>query len=158
MAARILKMLAHVDVAAQLAQIGAPTLILHSRDDDWIPAERGREIARGTPGARFHEIAGANHVVLTQELQSTAKSPRSHVPRIRLGPGEGFKLRPLPPGQLPYRPIVSTRRRSRKASVFDICGPHRPDAGGSIEFVNMAALVHKHMSKIPKCCRIIDER
>jgi len=63
-AARILKMLAHVDVSAELAQVRAPTLVLHSRDDAWIPAERSREIARGIPGARFHEIAGANHLVL----------------------------------------------------------------------------------------------
>ncbi|MGH6678144.1 MAG: alpha/beta fold hydrolase [Bradyrhizobium sp.] len=69
MAARILKMLAHVDVSAQLAQVRAPTLVLHSRDDAWIPAERGREIARGITGARFHEIAGANHVVLPQDAQ-----------------------------------------------------------------------------------------
>jgi pimeloyl-ACP methyl ester carboxylesterase len=62
-------MLAHVDVAALLAQVRAPTLVLHSRDDAWIPAERGREIARGIPGARFHEIAGANHVVLPQDSQ-----------------------------------------------------------------------------------------
>jgi pimeloyl-ACP methyl ester carboxylesterase/DNA-binding winged helix-turn-helix (wHTH) protein len=67
MAARILKMLANVDVSAHLAQVRAPTLVLHSRDDAWIPAERSREIARGIPGARFHEIAGANHIVLPQE-------------------------------------------------------------------------------------------
>ncbi|MDP1837529.1 MAG: family 3 adenylate cyclase, partial [Reyranella sp.] len=65
-AARVLKMLAHVDVSAELAQVRAPTLVLHSRDDAWIPAERSREIARGIPGARFQEIAGANHVVLPQ--------------------------------------------------------------------------------------------
>lgn len=65
-AARILKMLACVDVSAELARVRAPTLVLHSRDDAWIPAERSREIARGIAGARFHEIAGANHVVLPQ--------------------------------------------------------------------------------------------
>lgn len=65
-AARILKMLARVDVSAELARVRAPTLVLHSRDDAWIPAERSREIARGIAGARFHEIAGANHVVLPQ--------------------------------------------------------------------------------------------
>lgn len=67
MAARILKMLASVDVSAHLPKVRAPTLVMHSRDDAWIPAERSREIARGIPGARFHEIASANHVVLPQE-------------------------------------------------------------------------------------------
>lgn len=69
MAARILRMLAHVDVSAHLAEVRVPTLVLHSRDDAWIPAERSREIARGIPGARYHEIAGANHVVLPQAPQ-----------------------------------------------------------------------------------------
>ena len=65
-AARILKMLARVDVSAELGRVRAPTLVLHSRDDAWIPAKRSREIARGIAGARFHEIASANHVVLPQ--------------------------------------------------------------------------------------------
>jgi hypothetical protein len=34
----------------------------------------------------------------------------------------------------------------------------RPAAGESIEFFNTAALVHRHMGKIQKCCRIIDAR
>ncbi len=67
MAARVLRMLARVDVSAELARVRAPTLVLHSRDDAWIPAERSREIARGIAGARFHEIACANHIVLPQE-------------------------------------------------------------------------------------------
>jgi len=52
----------------------------------------------------------------------------------------------------------SGQAQVEEASILDICGPHRPDAGGSIEFVNAAALVHRHVGKIPKCCRIIDER
>lgn len=68
-AARIMDMLAHIDVMADLAQIQCPTLVLHSRDDAWVPVERSREIAREVPGARFREIAGANHVVLPQSPQ-----------------------------------------------------------------------------------------
>jgi pimeloyl-ACP methyl ester carboxylesterase len=69
MAARLLRMLSRLDVSKELAQVRAPTLVLHSRDDAWIPADRGREIARGISNARFHEIAGANHVVLPQDRQ-----------------------------------------------------------------------------------------
>jgi hypothetical protein len=53
---------------------------------------------------------------------------------------------------------MAAKRWSRKASVLDICGPHRPDAGGSTEFVNAAALKHRDKGKIPKCRWIIDER
>lgn len=69
MAARLLRMLTRLDVSKELAQVRAPTLVLHSRDDAWIPADRGREIARGISHARFQEIAGANHVVLPQDKQ-----------------------------------------------------------------------------------------
>jgi hypothetical protein len=52
---------------------------------------------------------------------------------------------------------IAAKRWSRKTSVLDICGSHRPGTDGNIEFVNTAALVHRHMGKIPECCRIIDE-
>lgn len=68
-AARIMDMQAHIDVRADLARIRCPTLVLHSRDDAWIPVERSREIAGEVAGARFREIAGANHVVLPQSPQ-----------------------------------------------------------------------------------------
>src|SRR3984885_9489768 len=50
----------------------------------------------------------------------------------------------------------AAKRWSRKPS--SISAPSPTAAGGSIEFVNAAALVHRRMGKIPKCCRIIDER
>jgi hypothetical protein len=53
---------------------------------------------------------------------------------------------------------LAAKPRSRKASVLDIFGPHRPAAGGNTEFVNAVALVLGHMGKIPECCRNIDER
>ena len=49
-------------------------------------------------------------------------------------------------------------RRSRKTPVLDVCPDVCPVAGGNIEFVNPAALVHTDTGKIPKCGRIIDER
>jgi len=68
-AARMLRMFMRIDVSTHLGKVRAPTLVVHCRDDAWVVAERGREIARGIPGARFHEIAGANHVVLPQDPQ-----------------------------------------------------------------------------------------
>src|SRR6201997_5279332 len=42
---------------------------------------------------------------------------------------------------------MAAKRRSRKAPVLDFC-PRWPATGGSIEFVNTAALVHRHIGKI----------
>ncbi len=71
-AAEILRMQARIDVRADLPLVRAPTLVLHSRDDAWIAAERSREIARAIPGARLRELDGANHVVLPQDSQFDA--------------------------------------------------------------------------------------
>ena len=66
-AARLIAMLGTVDVTQQLKQIAVPTLVMHSRDDAWIPCEEGRVIAAAIPKARFVSIASKNHVVMSHE-------------------------------------------------------------------------------------------
>ncbi|MFB9265059.1 alpha/beta fold hydrolase [Bradyrhizobium erythrophlei] len=66
-AARLIAMLGAVDVTEQLKQVAVPTLVMHSRDDAWIPCEQGRAIAAAIPNARFVSIASKNHVVMSHE-------------------------------------------------------------------------------------------
>jgi DNA-binding CsgD family transcriptional regulator len=49
------------------AQVQAPTLVLHSRDDAGIPFEEGRLLASLIPGARFVPLASRNHILLEDE-------------------------------------------------------------------------------------------
>jgi pimeloyl-ACP methyl ester carboxylesterase/DNA-binding CsgD family transcriptional regulator len=51
-----------VDVAAELARIDTPTLVLHRRDDGAIPFELGRALAASVPGARLVTLEGGQHV------------------------------------------------------------------------------------------------
>ena len=51
-----------VDVAAELLQIEAPTLVLHRREDRAIPFERGRELAASVPDARLLTLEGSEHL------------------------------------------------------------------------------------------------
>jgi pimeloyl-ACP methyl ester carboxylesterase/DNA-binding CsgD family transcriptional regulator len=51
-----------VDVAAELAHVDAPTLVLHRRDDRAIPFELGRELAASVPGARLVTLEGSQHL------------------------------------------------------------------------------------------------
>jgi pimeloyl-ACP methyl ester carboxylesterase len=37
--------------------------ILWGRDDDWIPLERGQDLARRIPQARFRVVPDAKHLV-----------------------------------------------------------------------------------------------
>ena len=57
-ARQILEMARQADVSAALKQISCPTLVLHHRDNEFVPVERGREVASAIPGARFVPIDG----------------------------------------------------------------------------------------------------
>jgi pimeloyl-ACP methyl ester carboxylesterase len=67
MAARFMETFAYIDVRARLAEVRAPTLVLHSRGDARIHFEKGRELAMGIPGARFVLLESENHLILEHE-------------------------------------------------------------------------------------------
>jgi 3-oxoadipate enol-lactonase / 4-carboxymuconolactone decarboxylase len=50
------------DVVADLARIGAPTLVVTGAQDEALPAEHGRLIASSVVGARYVELAPAGHI------------------------------------------------------------------------------------------------
>ncbi len=66
-AARLLETRATIDVVELLEKVRAPTLVLHSRDDDVIPISEGHILAAGIPGAQFIELDSKNHIVLDAE-------------------------------------------------------------------------------------------
>lgn len=57
-----------VDVRAALPLVQAPTLVLHRRDDRIVDVRLGREIADGIPDARIIEYPGADHFLLTTNV------------------------------------------------------------------------------------------
>jgi class 3 adenylate cyclase len=56
----ILRRLYATDVRAVLPVISAPTLILHTVENRWIPIEHGRYLAQHIPNARLVELPGAD--------------------------------------------------------------------------------------------------
>jgi pimeloyl-ACP methyl ester carboxylesterase/DNA-binding CsgD family transcriptional regulator len=66
-AARLLESRMMIDVTELLEQVQAPTLVLHSRDDDVAPITEGHILAAGIPGAQFIELDSKNHVLLENE-------------------------------------------------------------------------------------------
>ena len=66
-AARLLETRANIDVMELLGSVRAPTLILHSRDDDVIPIAEGHILAAGIPGSQFVELDSKNHILLESE-------------------------------------------------------------------------------------------
>jgi pimeloyl-ACP methyl ester carboxylesterase len=52
---------------SRLAQIAAPTLVIHGENDRLVPAENGRRIAARIAGAKLVIISGASHVFSTDQ-------------------------------------------------------------------------------------------
>jgi DNA-binding SARP family transcriptional activator/pimeloyl-ACP methyl ester carboxylesterase len=66
-AARFMEAFAWIDVRHRLADVCAPTLVLHSRGDQRIHYGKGMELAAGIPGARFVLLESDNHLILEHE-------------------------------------------------------------------------------------------
>jgi len=58
------------DIRELLPRVTAPTLVLHSRGDQLIPMELGREMASGIRGAIFEVLPGDRHVATPELRQS----------------------------------------------------------------------------------------
>lgn len=66
-AARFQDAFGWIDVRERLGQVRAPTIVLHARDDQRIPLEMARAVARGIPGARFVPVESRNHILVDRE-------------------------------------------------------------------------------------------
>jgi pimeloyl-ACP methyl ester carboxylesterase len=66
-AERFLRTFATIDVRERLAGLRAPTLVIHSRDDQRVPLERGIELAAAIPGAAMVTLDSASHTPLGRE-------------------------------------------------------------------------------------------
>ncbi|MDO8189243.1 alpha/beta fold hydrolase [Conexibacter sp. JD483] len=76
-AAALLQLVYRFDVRAQLAQVRAPTLVVHRREDRAIPYEQGRALAAAIPGATLVPLAGRAHLPWVGDAQSVARALRS---------------------------------------------------------------------------------
>lgn len=62
-AAAILMAHGDVDVRNILADVRAPTLVLHARNESGVPYDQGQELAAGIDGARFASLETTNHIL-----------------------------------------------------------------------------------------------
>ncbi len=66
-AVRFQEAFGRIDVRPRLADVQAPTIVFHSREDQRISIEQGRELAIGIPGAQFVPLESRNHILLGHE-------------------------------------------------------------------------------------------
>lgn len=66
-AARLREATGLYDVRAMLADVRAPTLVIHPRRDSVMPLDEGRALAAGITGAELLVLEGRNHIPLPQD-------------------------------------------------------------------------------------------
>jgi class 3 adenylate cyclase len=67
-AVELLKLNSGVDVRHVLSSIHVPTLVLHRRDEHFVPVAHARYLAEHIPGARLVELEGADHLFFAGDL------------------------------------------------------------------------------------------
>ncbi len=60
-AGALCRWVATTDVRPLLAEVQAPTLVIHRNGDHSLPVEGGRELAEGIPDAHYVELSGDDH-------------------------------------------------------------------------------------------------
>jgi pimeloyl-ACP methyl ester carboxylesterase len=66
------------DTQARLAEIAAPTLVVHGTEDKMIPVANGELIASLIPGARLEILEGVGHMFWWEQPERSAELIRSH--------------------------------------------------------------------------------
>ncbi|MBZ8132883.1 alpha/beta hydrolase [Afifella sp. IM 167] len=66
-AARFQDAFGRIDVRHRLAQVKAPTIVLHAKYDQRIPLELGRAVASGIADAHFVPLESRNHILVDDE-------------------------------------------------------------------------------------------
>jgi 3-oxoadipate enol-lactonase len=66
------------DTQARLAEIAAPTLVVHGTEDRMIPVANGELIASLIPGARLEILDGVGHMFWWEQPERSAELIRAH--------------------------------------------------------------------------------
>jgi pimeloyl-ACP methyl ester carboxylesterase len=69
--------LAH-DTSARLRELTVPTLVLHGTEDEMLPVENGRQIARLVPGSQLETFDRVGHMFVWEQPDRAAELVRSH--------------------------------------------------------------------------------
>jgi class 3 adenylate cyclase len=59
-----------VDVRHALSAIAVPTLVLQNAEDNWVPVERGRELAELIPGSTYVEVPTRGHIPALADMEA----------------------------------------------------------------------------------------
>ena len=130
-AARLLDLVYRLDVTAALADVLAPTLVLHRRDDRTIPYELGVELAAGIPEAELRTLEGDLHFPWLGDTTSllTAIGDFTHVgpyalPDVAAGAPESEDRDPLSERECEVLALVAEGLSDAEIAGRLILSPH----------------------------------
>lgn len=66
------------DASARLAELAAPTLVVHGTADDVIKHQAGERLAAAIPGARLELWEGVGHLFFWEQPERAAEAVRTH--------------------------------------------------------------------------------
>jgi pimeloyl-ACP methyl ester carboxylesterase/DNA-binding CsgD family transcriptional regulator len=120
------------DVRALLADIQAPTLVMHRRDDRAIPFPLGRDVASRIPGASFLALNGSNHLPWVGDADAIAHNAL------------GFL------GTTPMKSTVDTSSElsSRELDVLRLVAQGLSDQEIAVRLTLSPHTVHRHVANI----------
>ena len=134
-AAALLNLVYRVDVRAHLPGIGAPTLVVHRRDDRAIPYALGREVAAAIPDATLVPLQGSAHFPWHGDIDSVVEACREV-----LAPGQSSPHGTSEPEQV----LLSGREREILACVARGLSDHEI----AEHLVLSPHTVHRHVANI----------
>ena len=85
-AAALARMNTYIDVREVLPTIRVPALVLHRTGDREVDVDEGRYIASLIPGARFVELAGADHFMFLEDADAVLDEIEEFLTGVRRGP------------------------------------------------------------------------
>ena len=138
-----------VDVAAELAQIAAPTLVLHRREDRAIPFALGRELAASVPDTRLVVLEGSAHLpwrgdaaavaaAVGEFLDGDAGAGAQLRARRREAPGERLEPAGLSDRELEVLTLVAAGLNDAEIAERLVLSPHT---------------VHRHVANVRRKLR-----
>lgn len=123
-----------MDVTGLLAQVAAPTLVLHRRDDRAIPYRAGRELAAGIPGARLVSLDGRSHFPYVGEADVVVRSILEFLGEAPAAPPREPKGE-LTPRQLQVAALVAEGLTNRQ--IAERLGIEERSAEGHVERIRL---------------------
>ena len=138
-----------VDVAAELAQIDAPTLVLHRREDRAIPFELGRELAASVPDARLLTLEGGQHLPWRGDAAAVAAAVGEFLDGDA-GAGAQLRARRREAGE---ERVVSPGLSDRELEVLRLVAAGLNDAEIAERLVLSPHTVHRHVANVRRKLR-----